>query len=125
VHAGHKTVATQTYGTVTHMPPELLMENRLSKAADVYSFGVVLWELYTGERPWAGLRHAQIITAKVMKQPKDQLQWPPGSHKTIKAIAQHCLQFDPHQRPTFDEVVEMLKVLQPKQVVHQEHQEHQ
>jgi len=28
-------VATQTYGTVTHMPPELLSEGRLSKAADV------------------------------------------------------------------------------------------
>jgi len=30
------------------MPPELLVENRLSKAADVYAFGVLLWELYTG-----------------------------------------------------------------------------
>ena len=34
---------------VTHMPPELLKENRLSKAADVYAFGVMLWELYTGD----------------------------------------------------------------------------
>jgi serine/threonine protein kinase len=30
---------------VTHMPPELLSEGRLSKAADVYSFGVMLWEM--------------------------------------------------------------------------------
>jgi Protein tyrosine and serine/threonine kinase len=30
---------------VTHMPPELLSEGQLSKAADVYSFGVMLWEL--------------------------------------------------------------------------------
>jgi hypothetical protein len=35
IHIGEKTVATQTYGTVTHMPPELLAEGRLSKAADV------------------------------------------------------------------------------------------
>jgi len=35
IHIGEKTVATQTYGTVTHMPPELLSEGRLSKAADV------------------------------------------------------------------------------------------
>jgi serine/threonine protein kinase len=27
------------------MPPELLSEGRLSKAADVYSFGVMLWEM--------------------------------------------------------------------------------
>jgi serine/threonine protein kinase len=42
------TVDTDTYGTVTHMPPELLMEGKLTKSADVYAFGVLLWEMYTG-----------------------------------------------------------------------------
>ena len=46
--ASSSTVDTDTYGTVTHMPPELLMEGKLSKAADVYAFGVLLWEMYTG-----------------------------------------------------------------------------
>ena len=35
----------QLHLQVTHMPPELLSEGRLSKAADVYSFGVMLWEM--------------------------------------------------------------------------------
>ena len=30
---------TVTMGTVTHMPPELLLEGKLSPAADVYAFG--------------------------------------------------------------------------------------
>ena len=47
--AGCDSVDTDTYGTVTHMPPELLMEGKLTKSADVYAFGVLLWELYTGE----------------------------------------------------------------------------
>lgn len=41
-------VDTDTYGTVTHMPPELLMEGKLTKSADVYAFGVLLWEMYSG-----------------------------------------------------------------------------
>ena len=41
-------IETSTYGTVTHMPPELLTDGRLSRAADVYSFGVILNEMYCG-----------------------------------------------------------------------------
>lgn len=45
----HKSkVVTKTYGTLTHMPPELLEHGITSKAADVYSFGVLLWQVSTG-----------------------------------------------------------------------------
>ena len=30
---------------VTHMPPELIIDGKMSKSADVYAFGVLLWEL--------------------------------------------------------------------------------
>ena len=33
---------------------------RASGSVDVYSFGVLLWELCTGERPWAELRSSQV-----------------------------------------------------------------
>ena len=33
---------TDTFGTVSHMPPELLADGTLTKAADVYAFGVLL-----------------------------------------------------------------------------------
>lgn len=32
-------ITTEAHGTVTHMPPELLMDCKLSTACDVYSFG--------------------------------------------------------------------------------------
>ena len=53
-------ISTGTFGTVTHMPPELLTTGRLSKAVDVYAFGVLLWEMCTGRRPWAGMMQMQV-----------------------------------------------------------------
>lgn len=53
-------ISTGTFGTVTHMPPELLTTGRLSKSVDVYAFGVLLWEMCTGKRPWAGLMQMQV-----------------------------------------------------------------
>ncbi len=47
-------VETRTYGTITHMAPEVLRANIVSKAADVYSFGVILWEMAAGCRAWVG-----------------------------------------------------------------------
>ena len=73
---------TKTYGTVTHMPPELMLNGCMTKAADVYSFGVLLWELYTGQRPWAGLRHAKIVV-KVTLEGR-QLDFPFGTPQRFK-----------------------------------------
>ena len=56
---------TQTFGTVTHMPPELLTDGRLTKAGDVYAFGVLLWGMYTGTPPWQGMRRTQVKTGFV------------------------------------------------------------
>ena len=66
-------VETKTYGTVTHMPPELLLEGKLSKSADVYAYGVLLFELFTADRPWGGLRHAEVLHKVAVKHERLQL----------------------------------------------------
>jgi serine/threonine protein kinase len=53
-------VNTHTYGTVTHMPPELLIQGDLSKACDTYAFGALLWEMFCGERPWPNMLPMQV-----------------------------------------------------------------
>ncbi|KAL3142482.1 hypothetical protein ABBQ38_002810 [Trebouxia sp. C0009 RCD-2024] len=66
-------VETKTYGTVTHMPPELLLEGKLSKSADVYAYGVLLFELFTADRPWSGLRHAEVLHKVAVQHERLQL----------------------------------------------------
>ena len=75
-------INTKTYGTVTHMPPELLLDGRLSKSADVYAYGVLLFELFTADRPWSGLRHAEVLHKVAVN--KERLQLPDDAPELFK-----------------------------------------
>lgn len=70
------------------MPPELLLEGRLSKGADVYAFGVVLYELFTADRPWSGLRHAEVLHRVAVK--REQLQLPTNAPQPFQVSRQTC-----------------------------------
>ncbi|XP_010928261.1 uncharacterized protein [Elaeis guineensis] len=50
-------------GTLPWMAPELLSatNNLVSEKVDVFSFGIVMWELLTGEEPYADLHYGAII----------------------------------------------------------------
>ncbi|GER48111.1 kinase family protein [Striga asiatica] len=50
-------------GTLPWMAPELLngSSNEVSEKVDVFSFGIVLWEILTGEEPYASMHYGAII----------------------------------------------------------------
>ena len=61
-------IKTQTFGTVTHMPPELLCKGLLTPSADVYAVGVLMWEIYTAEKVFKQLSDSEVILAVVTKK---------------------------------------------------------
>lgn len=106
---GSEPVDTGTYGTVTHMPPELLTTGKLSKSADVYAFGVLLWEMYTGQRPWSGLGQMQVIFH--LTQRKKRLQFPSGTPPQLQALGTRCMSAEATERPKFDEILRLIDEL--------------
>ena len=49
------------------MAPEVLRSEPYGEKADVYSFGVVLWEMLTGELPWADLNAMQACSNRAVQ----------------------------------------------------------
>ena len=73
---------TATQGTITHMPPELVRKGVTHKSADVWAFGVLLWEMYSGQRAWAGMSYTQVMQAVGYEQRGPE--WPDQAPNALK-----------------------------------------
>ncbi|KAI3870164.1 hypothetical protein MKW92_045782 [Papaver armeniacum] len=97
-------------GTPQWMAPEVIRNEPADEKSDVYSFGVILWELGTLKIPWDDLNPMQVIAAVgFMNQ---QIEIPKDTHPQWASLIENCLHSDPKRRPTFQELLERLQILQ-------------
>jgi serine/threonine protein kinase len=99
---GREAIQTTSYGTVTHMPPELLLEGKMTKAGDVYAYGVILWEMFMGQRPWSGLSHGQIIQAITTSK---QLALGSSCPTILRKLIYRCMAAKAEERPSFEQLI--------------------
>nr|BCL66083.1 protein tyrosine kinase [Volvox africanus] len=106
---GEDEIRQGIHGTVSHMPPEAMRDTVFSLATDVFSFGVVLWELYTTESPYRGMAPHEVVEAVCARG--ERPVWPQDSPPDLVELAEDCWHTDPHQRPSFTDIVERLRQL--------------
>eukprot|EP00193_Tetraselmis_chui_P008054 CAMPEP_0177758852 /NCGR_PEP_ID=MMETSP0491_2-20121128/4412_1 /TAXON_ID=63592 /ORGANISM="Tetraselmis chuii, Strain PLY429" /LENGTH=689 /DNA_ID=CAMNT_0019274627 /DNA_START=84 /DNA_END=2153 /DNA_ORIENTATION=- len=99
--------SSDLFGTISHMPPELLIEGRVGLSGDVWAFGIMMWEMYTGYRAYQGKKAGNIIF--LVTSGKGKLELPEDAPQEYKDIMNSCLDYDPEKRPTFKELGDLLQ----------------
>ncbi|KAJ4975310.1 hypothetical protein NE237_000416 [Protea cynaroides] len=98
-------------GTLPWMAPELLngSSSKVSEKVDVFSFGIVLWEILTGEEPYANMHYGAIIGGIV----NNTLRPPVPSYcdPEWRRLMEQCWAPDPLVRPSFTEIASRLRVM--------------
>ncbi|CAI0401556.1 unnamed protein product [Linum tenue] len=98
-------------GTLPWMAPELLngSSSKVSEKVDVFSFGIVLWEILTGEEPYANMHYGAIIGGIVNNTLRPPV--PGFCDPDWKLLMEQCWAPDPLARPAFTEIAGRLRVM--------------
>ncbi|XP_041002309.1 uncharacterized protein LOC121248027 [Juglans microcarpa x Juglans regia] len=98
-------------GTIPWMAPELLNSDgrMVTEKVDVYSFGIVMWEILTGEKPYANLLSEEIIAGKIKGNLRPEI--PSWCDPTWRSLMERCWSSDPDSRPAFSEIAKELRTM--------------
>ncbi|RAL54481.1 hypothetical protein DM860_001609 [Cuscuta australis] len=105
-------------GTLPWMAPELLngSNSRVSEKVDVFSFGITMWEILTGEEPFASMHCGEIIGGIVNNNLRPPI--PQRCDSEWRKLMEDCWASDPGARPSFTEIKNRLRAMssafQPK-----------
>ncbi|KAH9260707.1 hypothetical protein BASA81_001174 [Batrachochytrium salamandrivorans] len=107
INANQKLSDAAQQGTVSYMSPELLMENKITKAVDVYAFGIVMWQLFHLQPPHPDFHsHQEIIHQVVVEHYRPQVD--SRLDPKIANLIKRCWDSDPALRPSFSQIIQEL-----------------
>lgn len=66
-------------------------------------------QMVSSSRAWAGMSHQAVVKAVCID--KLQLQFPADAPEALVALGQACMAYDPAERPTLEDILEVLAPL--------------
>lgn len=97
---------TKNIGDLAFMSPEMLNDDDdkdYDNKTDIYSFGVILYKLFTGNLPNISIKDRIKKVLPVFPHPT------PSVSECCIELIKMCMQYEPSQRPSFDEILDFMK----------------
>ena len=85
-------------GTLPYMAPEQIEGKAVDTRTDVFALGAVLYEMATGQRPFAGTSPAALASAILAGEPKAMPSLQPAIPHALDRLVRTCLAKDPEGR---------------------------
>jgi serine/threonine protein kinase/tetratricopeptide (TPR) repeat protein len=85
-------------GTLPYMAPEQLSGEDVDARTDIHGAGFVLYELATGQRPFAEVPSGQLVGALLRKPPIPPTKLNPKVSAELERIIGKCVEKDPENR---------------------------
>ena len=89
-----------TPGTPVYMSPEQLRGEPIGVESDLYSLGLVLYELVTGERPFAAGERVDPRSGSEIQRPASVSEIVAGVSPELEQVIADCLESRPRDRPS-------------------------
>lgn len=124
----HTMTVSQTSGTIGYADPLYIRTGVVTEKSEVYSLGMVLMEVISGRPP--ALQHANGRIEYQFEHLNGDLRrlrqivdrracWPPAMFELVGALAFRCIRDEDALRPTFVEIVSLLRQWLRDESLHQ------
>eukprot|EP00161_Ancyromonas_sigmoides_P014949 TRINITY_DN3924_c0_g1_i1.p1 TRINITY_DN3924_c0_g1~~TRINITY_DN3924_c0_g1_i1.p1 ORF type:complete len:512 (-),score=236.69 TRINITY_DN3924_c0_g1_i1:32-1501(-) len=101
---------TAGLGTPHWLAPEIARRQKYDEKVDVYSFGIMIWEMLTLSVPFSEL-DAFALIGRLLSDDTFRPEVPENTDPDVAALMVACWHADPKQRPSFKEIIKLVKAL--------------
>ena len=96
--ADRLTKTGSTLGTISYMAPEQVEGKDADERSDIFSFGILLYEMLTGQLPFAGDHHAAIMYSILNESPRPLTDFRSDLPPAVIGIVNKALEKNPLSR---------------------------